>query len=203
MRVTLHLMNFTKEAFESLPQTLPLLAFSLLQHEHKYSVMHFTTQRNTEFEGEIKSKDRLVVCAGFRFYSTNPIWSQPSVRASNNVHKFERYLRPGRMNVGTVYMPVTFGSTMPVVVLKQLDGDDGGMELVGSGTLIGSEPRRIVVKRIVLTGHPYKVHKKTATIRYMVRFQVGWMDLRADLDPRSEVLANGLGCVLVFQSRGY
>lgn len=167
MRVTLHVAEFPQDVFESLPRSLPLIAVSLLQHEHKYSVMHFSTQRNTEYEGEIKSKDQLVICVGYRFYSVNPIWSQPSVRASNNVHKFERYLRHGRMNVGTVYMPVTFGSTTPVVVLQEVNDDQGTMELVGSGTLVGSEPKRIVVKRFVLTGHPYKVHKKTATIRYM------------------------------------
>ncbi|OAV90620.1 hypothetical protein PTTG_05027 [Puccinia triticina 1-1 BBBD Race 1] len=169
MLITLHVEQFPQSGFEALvssPQQT-LVAFSLLKHEHKYSVMHFTTQKNTEFEGEIKSKDPLIMCAGFRFYEVRPIWSQPSIRASNNVHKFERYLRPGKMNIGSVYMPVTFGSTTPVLVFKQEDDPDLPISLVGNGTLIGSEPQRIIAKRIILTGHPYKVHKKTATIRYM------------------------------------
>lgn len=170
MYVTLYIEQFPQSGFEALASSphQTLVAFSLLKHEHKYSVMHFTTQRNTEFEGDIKSKDPLIMCAGFRFYEVRPIWSQPSVRASNNVHKFERYLRPGKMNIGSVYMPVTFGSTTPVLVFKQEDDNpDLPISLVGNGTLIGSEPQRIIAKRIILTGHPYKVHKKTATIRYM------------------------------------
>jgi pre-rRNA-processing protein TSR1 len=35
------------------------------------------------------------------------------------------------------------------------------------GTFLSPDPTRIIAKRIILTGHPFKVHKKTATIRYM------------------------------------
>lgn len=35
------------------------------------------------------------------------------------------------------------------------------------GTFMNPDTTRIVVKRVILTGHPFKVHKKTATIRYM------------------------------------
>lgn len=171
MHIQIHVEQFPRSSFEALASSPhhTLVAFSLLKHEHKYSVMHFTTQRNTEYEGDIKSKDPLILCVGFRFYEVRPIWSQPSVRATNNVHKFERYLRPGRMNVGSVYLPVTFGSTTPVLVFKQEEEQVCSRQIsfVGNGTLVGSEPQRIIAKRIILSGHPYKVHKKTATIRYM------------------------------------
>lgn len=35
------------------------------------------------------------------------------------------------------------------------------------GTFLDPDPMRIIAKRIILTGHPIKVHKKTATVRYM------------------------------------
>lgn len=40
-------------------------------------------------------------------------------------------------------------------------------ELVATGTFMNPDTTRIVSKRVILTGHPFKVHKKTATIRYM------------------------------------
>ena len=35
------------------------------------------------------------------------------------------------------------------------------------GSFYNTDTTRIIAKRIVLTGHPFKVHKKTATVRYM------------------------------------
>ena len=40
-------------------------------------------------------------------------------------------------------------------------------QLVAMGTFLNPDTTRIVAKRVVLTGHPFKVHKKTATVRYM------------------------------------
>ena len=150
----------------------PLTIFGLLQHEHKYSVVHFTSIRNTEFEGDIRSKDPLIVQLGFRRFAINPLWSQNTQgnggKGANNVHKFERYLRHGPTgSVATTYLPITFGSNVPAILFQIPPEGPSELNLVGTGSLLSVDPTRIVAKRIILTGHPYKVHKKTATIRYM------------------------------------
>jgi pre-rRNA-processing protein TSR1 len=35
------------------------------------------------------------------------------------------------------------------------------------GSFLNPDTTRIIAKRIILTGHPFKVHKKAATVRYM------------------------------------
>ena len=40
-------------------------------------------------------------------------------------------------------------------------------QAVAMGSFMNPDTTRIIAKRIVLSGHPIKVHKKTATVRYM------------------------------------
>ena len=56
-RVTVYLKDVPKEAAQVVPGK-PFVVFSLLQHEHKKTVLNFTVQRNTEYEGSVRSKVR-------------------------------------------------------------------------------------------------------------------------------------------------
>ncbi|KAJ3512263.1 hypothetical protein NLJ89_g3622 [Agrocybe chaxingu] len=163
VRVTIHLKDVPQEA-----TVVALTLFSLLQHEHKVSTLNFTVQRNTEYEGSVRSKDPLVLCYGPRRLAVNPIYSQHTRgggKGTNNVHKFERYLRHTSTYVATIYGPVTYGK-QSCVLLRETPNQQAP-QLVAMGSFLNPDTTRIIAKRIVLTGHPFKVHKKTATVRYM------------------------------------
>ncbi|KZT10829.1 ribosome biogenesis protein tsr1 [Laetiporus sulphureus 93-53] len=167
MRVTVYLKNVPREAMTQ-NQSAPLVLFGLMQHEHKKTVLNFIVQRNTEYNGSVRSKDPLILCIGPQRLRVNPIYSQHTRgggKGVNNVHKFERYLRHGVTNVATTYGPVIFGK-QPCVLLKETE-DPQAPELVAMGAFLNPDTARIIAKRVILTGHLFKVHKKTATVRYM------------------------------------
>ncbi|KAJ7045995.1 ribosome biogenesis protein tsr1 [Mycena alexandri] len=166
-RIVVYLRGVPQEAVATIGST-PVVLFALLQHEHKVSVLNFTVQRNTEYDGSVRSKDPLVLCVGPRRLRVNPVYSQHTRgggKGANNVHKFERFLRHGVTSIATTYGPVVFGK-QPCVWLRETD-DPQAPHLVATGTFLNPDTTRVIAKRVVLTGHPFKVHKKTATVRYM------------------------------------
>ncbi|KAG0054160.1 hypothetical protein BGZ83_011856 [Gryganskiella cystojenkinii] len=167
LHITLHIANVPAAIMDTYSAARPFIVFGLLQYEHKMGVINIVVNRNSEYDGVIKAKDPLVLHCGFRRFVVRPIFSQNSRngKGTNNVHKSERFLQHGRSTVVTVYAPIQFGN-LPVVLTKDTE-DVNAPALVATGTLMDADPRRIIAKRIILTGHPFKVHKRTATIRFM------------------------------------
>lgn len=176
-RVHVHLRGVPLSLHSTIMSTKPLTLFSLLRHEHQQTVMNFSITLNSEYPSPIKSKEELIIQCGPRRFLVNPLFSQTG-NTSNNVHKFDRYLHPGRTAMATFVAPLTWGS-VPTLVLKRTaaasasdsmgDGTppEPEIELIGTGTSQAPDHSRVIAKRVILTGHPYKIHKKLVTVRYM------------------------------------
>jgi pre-rRNA-processing protein TSR1 len=164
----------------------PAAMYSLLRHEHKRGVINLNMTLRAEIETPIKSKDDLLVQIGHRRLVINPVFSA-SGQTPNDVHKFSRFLHPGTTQIASFVGPVSWGSVPVLVYRPRANSSDGpsqitadttpeDLELVGSATTVAPSTSRVVAKRIILTGHPFKIHKKLVTVRYMFfnREDVTW-----------------------------
>lgn len=175
-RVTVALRDVPLAMKHTAPE--PLAMFSLLRHEHKHAVVNINMTLNSSVEEPIKSKDELIIQYGPRRLVINPLFSAAGT-TPNNVHKYDRFLYPGRNAVATFIGPITWGS-VPVLVFRRtsipdpevLEGNEDSatinkLQLIGNGTTMAPDHGRVVAKRVILTGHPYKIHRKVVTVRYM------------------------------------
>lgn len=179
-------------------QPVPASLFSLLRHEHKHAVINLNLTLHSDLDGPVKSKDELIVQIGHRRLVVNPIFSA-SGQTPNDVHKFDRFLHPGRTAIATFTGPLTWGS-VPVLVFRRAGSEKSSddteapalidsaapssedppsssdLELIGTATTLPPSSSRVVAKRVILTGHPFKIHKKLVTVRYMFfnREDVTW-----------------------------
>ncbi|EMC94905.1 hypothetical protein BAUCODRAFT_518157 [Baudoinia panamericana UAMH 10762] len=171
--------SMSPEGLRALPK--PTFLFSLLRHEHKHTAVNTSISLSSDFGRPLKSKEELILQCGPRRLLINPLYSQAG-NTPNNVHKFERYLHPGRTAVASFIGPVMWGSmpclyfrrTSPITLsedpvedLAQSLHQKPKLELIATGTSMAPSTQRIITKRILLTGHPYKIHKRLVTVRYM------------------------------------
>lgn len=181
-RVHVHLRGVPLTIQASYKASCPLTLFSLLRHEHKRAVLNFDIALSSDYPTPIRSKEELILQCGPRRFIINPIFSQAGT-PQNNVHKFERFLHPGRSAVASFIGPLTWGSVpalffkRPLVTAAPTSTPSvPPLQLVATGTSLPPSSSRVIAKRIILTGHPYKIHKKLVTVRYMFfnREDVEW-----------------------------
>lgn len=184
--VTITLEGVSPTAYAGLSPHSLLAAVSLLPHEMKVSVLHMgLSTTSSKFEcGDgattsvpVKSKDVLTFRCGWRTWQSRPVFSQHNLNSDK--HKFERYM-PASGNgatyfAGSVFGPVSY-APCPVMMFREAaggggpggaSGGGGRRELLAYGSMLGADADRIVLKRIVLTGYPTRVHKRHATVKYM------------------------------------
>lgn len=188
-RVAIHLRIPAERAAELQALKKPTAVFALLKHEHKLTAINISITLSSEYPVPLRSKEELILQFGPRRLVINPLFSAAG-NTPNNVHKFDRYLHPGRTAVATFMGPVCWGS-VPCLFFKPTSTDSNtgdaiedlasslslskqqaslskhSLELIATGTTLPPSTSRIVAKRIILTGHPYKIHKKLVTVRYM------------------------------------
>ncbi|XP_077150607.1 pre-rRNA-processing protein TSR1 homolog [Ranitomeya variabilis] len=159
--VTVHITGVGVSVLEHFKQGAPLVLYSLLPHEHKMSVVNMLVRRHAGNTEPVRAKEEIIFHCGFRRFRAAPLYSQ---HTSADKHKSERFLHSDAAVVVTAYAPITF-PTASLLMFKERN--NGMHDLIATGSLLSVDPDRIIIKRVVLSGHPFKIMKKTAVVRYM------------------------------------
>ncbi|CAG5132552.1 unnamed protein product, partial [Candidula unifasciata] len=159
--ITVHISNVPKSLIDSRSPSQPLTVFGLFPNEHKMTLISTAITRVAAFTAPVKSKDPLIFQIGFRRFSTSPVFSEHSYQ---NKFKMERFLPQSGFIAASMFAPIMFAPA-PVLVFRE--NVVGKYDLVAKGSLLSLDTDRIVVKRAVLSGAPFKINKKSVVVRYM------------------------------------
>lgn len=156
--------DFTRVSNQAL-----ITAVCLLPYENKVSVLHMNLSQTTQCDDygsldlPVKSKDVLHFRCGWRTWQARPVFAQNNLNCDK--HKFERFMPTnGAFFSSSVLGPVTY-APCPVLLFRKYA--ENKSHLVALGSIFSANADRIIVKRIILTGYPTRVHKRHATVKYM------------------------------------
>lgn len=122
----------------------------------------------------IKSKELMLFQVGVRRFVAAPIYSTVTA-LPNEKAKYEVFFSTSQNGVvASVYAPVMYSPANVLQFRIRVDEDEEGNlgqpyigELVATGSLHSVDPWRLIIKRILLSGHPYKIHHRHAVVRFM------------------------------------
>ncbi|KAL8430787.1 hypothetical protein Efla_004023 [Eimeria flavescens] len=145
-----------------------LIVSQLLQHESQVAVVH--SQVTFCDQEAIKGKDPVLMLCGFRRFPASPIYSEEPRQGWRSAAKwkFRRWAEPGTTLTATVYAPLILPPS-PCIFLRSEGSAQGGVRVSAWGSVlpVNGASSRLIIKRVLLSGHPFKVHKRKAVVRFM------------------------------------
>jgi len=161
-------LEITSEDLESFPLGKALILSTLFPNEAKVSTMSFKIMRTIENKDVVPSKQLMEFHCGFRRFPCKPIFSaETNPGAATEKYKFKRFLHADDTTIATIYAPIIFAPCKVLCFTQKSMRSGLASSIVATGTVLPPNPLKVILKRIVLTGYPLRVHKKKATIRYM------------------------------------
>ena len=169
--VKIIVLNFDFDNLKYGNEDIPMVLSTLLDHERKLCVMHYKFTANYEQDNTIvenMNKNVFECHCGFRRYLIKPIFSNDIFTGGDKL-KIQKYLEKDKFYVMTTYAQLTYPNS-PVILFTHKTVDDKieqKLSFCGTGLTLEANDRKIILKKIVLTGYPVKIKKKKAIVRYM------------------------------------
>ncbi|CCU75330.1 Putative ribosome biogenesis protein/Also GTP-binding protein [Blumeria hordei DH14] len=144
------------------PKT-PLIVGGLSATEDRFGFLQVRIKRHRWHKKILKTNDPLIFSLGWRRFQTLPVYSISDSRVRNRMLKYT----PEHMHCfGTFYGPLIAPNT-GFCCFQSFSSKSPGFRISASGTVLHVDEVSEIVKKLKLTGTPYKIFKNTAFIKDM------------------------------------
>lgn len=140
----------------------PLIIGALLPHEESFGYVQVRIKKHRWYPKILKTNDPLIFSLGWRRFQTVPIYSLDD-GTRNRMLKYT----PEHMHcLATFYGPISAPNT-GFCAFNRLGNETPSFRVSASGVVLDVDGSSQIVKKLKLTGVPYKIFKNTAFIKDM------------------------------------
>ena len=141
----------------------PILIGGLTPTEERFGFVQVRIKRHRWHKKILKTNDPLIFSLGWRRFQTIPLYSISDSRTRNRMLKYT----PEHMHCfGTFYGPLIAPNT-GFCCVQSFSNQNTGFRVAATGVVLNVDENAEIVKKLKLTGHPYKIFRNTAFIKDM------------------------------------
>ena len=141
----------------------PVLIGGLAATEERFGFVQIRIKRHRWHKKILKTNDPLIFSLGWRRFQTLPLYSTSDSRTRNRMLKYT----PEHMHCfGTFYGPLIAPNT-GFCCVQSFSNKNPGFRIAATGVVLNVDENVDIVKKLKLTGHPYKIFRNTAFIKDM------------------------------------
>lgn len=141
----------------------PIIVGGLAPTEDRFGFVQVRIKRHRWHKKILKTNDPLIFSLGWRRFQTLPLYSISDSRTRNRMLKYT----PEHMHCfGTFYGPLIAPNT-GFCCFQSLSNDNAGCRVAATGVVLNVDENSEIVKKLKLTGYPYKIFRNTAFIKDM------------------------------------